>query len=207
MLLHERIVFRTADQLLRSHLSRTFKISMMAPWSLILFEFLEKKSVKENSLEEVFSSMSKSVGILWIFKHIDFLLCCKSSLETITNITTTVYVYNRINLSLCCLPDAVFPLGRENSFIQHNYEVTSKQKQNIYGADFDFCVFYSLGSTWKYRKVPITYGDSTVFPWIIASRGPSLEGVDYFKYCLLEVVPYIFCFIIPWNNKKNNLIK
>ena len=92
-------------------------------------------------------------------------------------------------------------------FFQHNYEVTSKQKQNIYGADFDFCVFYSLGSTWKYRKVPITYGDSTVFPWIIASRGPLLEGVDYFKYCLLEVVPYIFCFIIPWNNKKNNLIK
>ena len=106
--------------------------------------------MKENSLEEVFSSMSKSVGILWIFKHIDFLLCCKSSLETITNITTTVYVYNRINLSLCCLPDAVFPLGRENSFIQHNYEVTSKQKQNIYGADFDFLCFLQFR---KYMKV------------------------------------------------------
>ena len=102
--------------------------------------------MKENSLEEVFSSMSKSVGILWIFKHIDFLLCCESSLETYQH-NNNSDVYNRINLSLCCLPDAVFPLGRENSFIQHNYEVTSKQKQNIYGADFDFCVFYSLGST------------------------------------------------------------
>ena len=86
-----------------------------------------KKSVNQNSLEAVFSPMNKTVSILRLFKHTDFLLCCESSLETITNITTTVYVYNRINLSLCCLPDAVFPLGRENSFIQHNYEVTSKQ--------------------------------------------------------------------------------
>ena len=31
MFLHERIVFRTADQLLRSHLSGTWRISMMAP--------------------------------------------------------------------------------------------------------------------------------------------------------------------------------
>lgn len=31
ILLHERIVFRTADQLLRSHLSSTWKISMVAP--------------------------------------------------------------------------------------------------------------------------------------------------------------------------------
>ena len=31
MLLHERIVLRTADQLLRSHLSSTWRISMMAP--------------------------------------------------------------------------------------------------------------------------------------------------------------------------------
>ena len=31
ILLHERIVFRTADRLLRSHLSGTWRISMMAP--------------------------------------------------------------------------------------------------------------------------------------------------------------------------------
>ena len=31
MLLHEWIVVRTADQLLRSHLYRTWRISMMAP--------------------------------------------------------------------------------------------------------------------------------------------------------------------------------
>ena len=31
MLVHERIVLRTADQLLRSHLSSTWRISMMAP--------------------------------------------------------------------------------------------------------------------------------------------------------------------------------
>lgn len=69
-----------------------------------------KKSVNENSLEAVFSSMSKTVGILWIFKHIDFLLCCESSLETYQP-NNNSDVYNRINLSLCCLPDAVFSLG------------------------------------------------------------------------------------------------
>ena len=126
MLLHEGILFKTADQLLRSHLTGTWRISMMAPWSLILFEFLEKKSVNENSLEAVFSSMSKTVGILWIFKHIDFFLCCESSLETYQR-NNNRDVYNRINLSLCCSSDAVFSLGRLNSFIQHNYEVTSKQ--------------------------------------------------------------------------------
>lgn len=82
--------------------------------------------MNENSLEAVFSSMSKTVGILWIFKHIDFLLCCESSLETYQR-NNNRDVYNRINLSLCCSSDAVFSLGRQNSFIQHNYEVTSKQ--------------------------------------------------------------------------------
>lgn len=102
--------------------------------------------MNENSLEAVFSSMSKIVGILWILKHIDFLLCGESSLETYQHYNNSD-VYNRINLSLCCLPDAVFSLGRQNSFIQHNYEVTGRQKQNIYGAEFDFCVFYSLVNT------------------------------------------------------------
>ena len=85
--------------------------------------------MNENSLEAVFSSMNKTVGILWIFKHIDFLLCCESSLETYQPDNNSD-VYNRMNLSLCCicLPDAVFSLGRQNSFVQHNYEVTGRQK-------------------------------------------------------------------------------
>ena len=50
---------------------------------------------------------------------------------------------------------------------------------------------------------------TTVFPRIIAGgvyfyfrtkRGRLFEGGDYFKYFSQEVVPYIFCFIIP-NNK------
>ena len=103
-----------------------------------------------------------------------------------------------------------FSLGRQNSFIQHNYEVTGQKiKQNIYVAEFDFCVFYSLGSTCNSLLSSIMYGDSTVFPRIIpgddyffffrTNRGRLFEGVD--DYCLLEVVPYIFCFIIPSNKK------
>ena len=52
--------------------------------------------MNENSLEAVFSSMSKSVGILWIFKHIDSLLCCESSLETYQPDNNSD-VYNRMN--------------------------------------------------------------------------------------------------------------
>ena len=70
-----------------------------------------------------------------------------------------------------------FSLGRQNSFIQHNYEVTGQKiKQNIYVAEFDFSVFYSLGSTCNYPS--ITYGDSTVFPRIIP--GDSLRSADAF---------------------------
>ena len=32
-------------------------------------------------------------------------------------------------------------------------------------------------------------------------RGWLLNGVDYFKYCLLEVMPWIFCFIFPIKQK------
>ena len=88
---------------------------------------LGKKSVNQNSLEAVFSPMNKTVGILRLFKHTDFLLCCESSLETYQH-NNNSDVYNRVNLSLCCLPDAVFSLGRQNSFIQHNYEVTGRRK-------------------------------------------------------------------------------
>ena len=52
--------------------------------------------MNENYLEAVFSSMGKSVGILWIFKHIDFLLCCESSLETYQHYNNSD-VYNRMN--------------------------------------------------------------------------------------------------------------
>ena len=38
-------------------------------------------------------------------------------------------------------------------------------------------------------------------------RGWLLNGVDYFKYCLLEVMPWIFCFIIPLNKKLSHQIK
>ena len=56
----------------------------------------------------------------------------------------------------------------------------------------------------------------TVFPRAIAGaisfffhnkRGRLFEvrrlfkGSDYFKYCSLEVMPYIFCFIIPYNKE------
>lgn len=105
--------------------------------------------MNENSLEAVFSSMSKTVGILWIFKHIDFLLCCESSLETYQPDNNSD-VYNRMNLSLCCicLPDAVFSLGRQNSFVQHNYEVTGRQKNKTFMVpSLIFVFFYSLGNT------------------------------------------------------------
>ena len=49
------------------------------------------------------------------FKHIDVLLCCESSLETYQHNNNSV-VYNRINLSLCCLPDAVF-FSRKTKFL------------------------------------------------------------------------------------------
>ena len=69
-----------------------------------------------------------------------------------------------------------FSLGRQNSFIQHNYEVTGQKiKQNIYVAEFDFCVFYSLGSTCNSLLSSITYGDSTVFPRMI-------PGDDFFFF-------------------------
>ena len=67
-----------------------------------------------------------------------------------------------------------FSLGRQNSFIQHNYEVTGQKiKQNIYVAEFEFFFFYSLGSTCNSLLSSITYGDSTVFPRII-------PGDDFF---------------------------
>ena len=55
---------------------------------------------------------------------------------------------------------------------------------------------------------------TTVFPRIIAGgvyfyfrtkRGRLFEGGDYFKYFSQEVVPYIFCFIIPNNKGKSEI--
>ena len=49
-----------------------------------------------------------------------------------------------------------------------------------------------------------------MFPRIIAGgdyfffrtkRGRFFAGSDYFKYCSVEVVPLIFCFIFPLNQK------
>ena len=103
-------------------------------------------------------------------------LCCESSLETYQH-NNNSDVYNRVNLAYVVYQMLFFSLGRQNSFIQHNYEVTGqKRKQNIYVAEFDFSVFYSLGSTCNYPS--ITYGDSAVFPRIIP--GDSLRSADAF---------------------------
>lgn len=41
----------------------------------------------------------------------------------------------------------------------------------------------------------------TFFPRIMMAGGDYFEGGDYFKFRSLEVVPKIFCFIIPLNKK------
>ena len=51
-----------------------------------------------------------------------------------------------------------------------------------------------------------TYGQEIILNLvtpIIAGRRRLLEGGDYFKYCSMEVTcpKYVFCFIIPLNQK------
>ena len=45
---------------------------------------------------------------------------------------------------------------------------------------------------------------SSTFKFVVIRRYPAYRvasGGDYLKYCSLEVVPLIFCYIIPLNQK------
>ena len=97
---------------------------------------------------------------------------------------------------LCCTRGSNFSAGAWAQVLSHSI----------------FLCFHPEGTNLSYLIIFLTC--NTVFPQIIAGgnyfffrtkRGRLSDGGDYLKYCSLEVVPSILCYIFLLNQKNNHV--